>query len=122
MKENSSNAVFDNLYDFYSENKSWIHEYLDMATIFNTDMVERTVSLYDLDTILENCTVLILTANSVEQNILTHKLYEEINANPANASKKKLREIYADNCVYQIAEDIKVVHIHPNSASSFTVE
>lgn len=122
MKENSSNAVFDNLYDFYSENKSWIHEYLDMATIFNTDMVERTVSLYDLDTILENCTVLILTANSVEQNILTHKLYEEINANPANASKKKLREIYADNCVYQIAEDIKVVHIHPNSASSFTVD
>ena len=122
MKGNNQipSEVMKDLYDFLLNNGNWITQYADYATEFNTDMVERKLSSIDLDDMLEDCTVLILTANAVEQNILTVKLYNEVNANINN--KKKLSEIYADDCVYQFASirNINIVHMHPNSTASYT--
>lgn len=86
---------------------------------FDANIVNRTISLNALNDMLEECSVPILTANAVEQNILTQKLYNEVNANLNN--RQKLAEIYVDGCVYQFASinNIKIVHMHPNSTSSF---
>lgn len=123
MEDNSQVEldVFKELCRFYESSKWWITNYSDYASKFNTDMVERRISFRDLNDMLGNCTVLILTANPIEQNILTYKLYQEINANTSN--EEKLCEIYADGCVYQFAtiRNVNIVHIHPNSTSSFTV-
>lgn len=123
MEENNQmeSEVLKELCIFYDDSKEWIEDYSDYAIKFNTEMVERKLSFSDLDGMLEDYTVLILTANSIEQNILTCKLYYEMNADVAN--KEKLREIYADGCVYQFAtiRNINIVHMHPNSTSSFTV-
>ena len=123
MKENDQmeSEVLKELCRFYDDSKGWIGDYSDYAIKFNTEMVERKLSFSDLNGVLEDCTVLILTANPIEQNILTCKLYYEMNADVVN--KEKLREIYADGCVYQFAtiRNINIVHMHPNSTSSFTV-
>lgn len=123
MEENNQmeSEVLKELCRFYDDSKEWIEDYSAYAIKFNTEMVERKLSFSDLDGMLEDYTVLILTANSIEQNILTCKLYYEMNADVAN--NEKLREIYADGCVYQFAtiRNINIVHMHPNSTSSFTV-
>ncbi len=107
------------LYAFWEKYGDWITKYAEFATVFNTNIVKRSVSESDLNAMLEECSILILTANAVEQNILTQKLYNEMNAR--ENSKQKLAEIYADGCVYQFAtiNNIKIVHMHPNSTSSF---
>lgn len=123
MEENNQmeSEVLEELCRFYESSKGWITNYFEYASKFNTEMVERKLSFSDLNGMLEEYTVLILTANPIEQNILTCKLYQEINANVSN--KEKLCEIYADDCVYQFAtiRNVKIVHMHPNSTSSFTV-
>lgn len=121
MEENIVHSeVKKNLSSFYVTSQDWLNKYEDIATNFDTELVERKDSFRDLDGILEDYTVLVLTANSVEQNILTQKLYQEVNAGSKNP--KKLSEIYADGCVYQFApiQNVNIVHIHPNSTSSFT--
>lgn len=122
MEENNQmeSEVLKDLCRFYEDNKEWITNYSDYATKFDTDMVERKLSFSDLDGMLEDCTVLILTANPIEQNILTCKLYQEMNDGAAN--EERLCEIYADDCVYQFATigEINIVHMHPNSTASFT--
>lgn len=124
MKDNSQmeNEVFEELFRFYESSKEWITNYSDYASKFNTEMVDRKLSFSDLNGMLEDYTVLILTANPIEQNILTRKLYQEFNANNIK-SNEKLCEIYADGCVYQFAtvRNVKIVHIHPDSPASFTV-
>ena len=123
MEENNQmeSEVLKELCRFYDESKEWITNYSNYAIKFNTEMVERKLSFSDLDGMLEDYAVLILTANPIEQNILTCKLYQEMNADASN--KEKLCEIYADGCVYQFAivRNVKIVHMHPNSTSSFTV-
>ncbi len=122
MEENSQmeSEVLEELCRFYESTKEWITDYSDYASKFCTEMVERKLSFSDLNGMLEDYTVLILTANPIEQNILTCKLYKEINSNVTN--KEKLCEIYADGCVYQFAtvRNVKIVHMNPNSTSSFT--
>ncbi len=123
MKENSqkTSEVMKDLYDFLLKNGDWITQYNNHATVFNVNLVKRNISYSDLNDMLEDCAVLILTANAVEQNIVTEKLYNEVNATINN--EKKLSEIYKtdDGCVYQFAsiQNIKIVHIHPNSTGSF---
>lgn len=123
MEENRQmeSEVLEELCRFYESSKEWITDYSDYASKFCTEMVERNLSFSDLNGVLEDYSVLILTANPIEQNILTRKLYQESNINVTN--KEKLCEIYADGCVYQFAtvQNVKIVHIHPNSTSSFTV-
>ncbi len=122
MEENSrmESEVLEEICRFYESNKDWLTDYSDYASKFCTELVERKLSLGELNSKLEDYTVLILTANSIEQNILTRKLYKETNANVTN--KDKLCEIYADGCVYQFAtvRNVKIVHMHPNRPSSFT--
>jgi len=120
---NDESIILQQLCKFYENSREWILEYKDYAKKFSTEMVERKLSIIDLNDSLSDCTVLILTANSVEQNILTRKLYQEVNANKATANEEKLVEIYADGCIYQFAyiQNIKIVHMHPNSTSSFTL-
>lgn len=126
MKENNQKIpeVRKALYGFLVNNGNWITQYADHATEFNADMVKRNISSSDLDDMLEDCAVLILTANEVEQNIVTAKLYNEVNASIKN--ERKLSEIYEtdDGCVYQFASirNINIVHMHPNSTASFTSE
>ncbi len=123
MEKNSQmeSEVLEELCRFYESSRKWITNYSDYANKFCTEMVERKLSFSDLNGMLEDYTVLILTANSIEQNILTRKLYQEINTNATR--EKKLCEIYADGCVYQFAavRNVKIVHMHPDSTSSFTV-
>ena len=73
MEENNQmeSEVLKELCIFYDDSKEWIEDYSDYAIKFNTEMVERKLSFSDLDGMLEDYTVLILTANSIEQNILT---------------------------------------------------
>lgn len=124
MKENNlkTTEVMKALYGFLLNNRNWITQYADYATVFNTDKVERKISFSDLDDMLEDCAVLILTANEVEQNIVTAKLYNEVNDSINN--EKKLSERYetGDGCVYQFASiwNINIVHMHPNSTASYT--
>lgn len=123
MEENNQikSEVLEELCTFYTSSRKWITDYSNYANTFNTEMVERKLSFSDLNGMLEDYTVLILTANSVEQNILTCKLYKEVNSN--DTKKKKLCEIYVDGCVYQFAtvRNVNIVHMHPSSTSSFTV-
>lgn len=123
MEENRqmTSEVLKQLCRFYDNSREWLTNYADYALRFNTDLIERTVSFNDLDGMLNDYTVLVLTANPIEQNILTYKLYQEVNANAIN--KVKLRGIYADGCVYQFAsiQNVNIVHMHPNSTSSFTI-
>lgn len=111
--------IVDQLWEFFKNNWDWLQDYKDYADKFNTDMIERKMDV-SLNNELENCSVLILTANAVEQNILTCKLYREANGNKKVATK--LTEIVVDGCVYQFAtvQGLKIVHIHPYSTSSFT--
>lgn len=120
-KDKMESTVFIQLYNFYKRNKEWLVKYAPLATKFDAEMVERKVSFNDLNGMLEDYTVLILTANSVEQNILTRKLYQEVNSDGTH--KKRLPEIYVDGCVYQFAsvQNINIVHMHPNSTSSFPI-
>lgn len=116
----TSSDVLIAMHSFYKESKLWITRYARYALDFNADIVERSLHYYDLDKTLNECSVLILTANKIEQNILTYKLYQEINRDSGGGVR--LKEIYADGCVYQFAtiQEINIVHIHPNSTSSFT--
>ena len=122
MEENSqkTSEVMKNLCGFLLNNGNWITKYADYAEGFNADMVERNISSSDLDDMIEDCTVLILTANEVEQNIVTAKLYNEVNASVNNGTK--LSERYENGCVYQFASiwNINIVHMHPNSTASNT--
>lgn len=124
MKENSqkTSEVMKDLYGFLLNNGNWITKYADYAKEFNADMVKRNISPSDLDDMLEDCAVLILTANEVEQNIVTAKLHNEVNASVNN--EKKLSERYEteDGCVYQFASiwNINIVHMYPNSTASHT--
>lgn len=119
-KIQNESAIIRELCQFYEANKGWLTEYKLLAKNFDCDKVERKLTFDDLDYALQECTILVLTANSVEQNILTQKLYKETNAN--FVAPIKLSEVYADGCVYQIAKlkNINIVHIHPNSKASFT--
>ncbi len=47
--------------------KKWITNYFDYASKFNTEMVERKLSFSDLNGMLEDYTVLILTANQLNK-------------------------------------------------------
>lgn len=117
-----TSEIMKSLYGFLLNNGDWITRYADYAEEFNTDIVERKISASDLKDMLEDCVVLILTANDVEQNIVTAKLHKEVNANVNN--KIKLCERYEadDGCVYQFASirNINIVHMHPNSTASYT--
>ena len=119
--ENQEEAIIvAKLWEFFNDNWDWLIKYKEYAEKFNTDMVERKTDI-SLNNELENCSILVLTANSVEQNILTCKLHQEINANKKVAGGK-LIETVVDGCVYQFAtvQNIKIVHMHPYSTSSFT--
>ena len=118
--ERKRSDVVKELFRFYDANRDWIIDYNDFAKKFDDDIIERNISIIDLNNKLDSCSVLILTANPVEQNILTQKLYNEVNRN--RQKKERLYEIYADGCVYQFAniDNIEIVHMHPNSTSSFT--
>ena len=71
MEENDQmkSEVLLELCRFYENSKKWITNYFDYASKFNTEMVERKLSFSDLNGMLEDYTVLILTANPIEQNI-----------------------------------------------------
>lgn len=114
--------VLKNLCDFYDKNKNWISEYKKYADEFNTELVERNIQFNNLNAMLEKCNILVLTANKIEQNVFTYKLYNEVNAN--STKKVKLREIHANNCVYQFASirNINIVHMHPQNMASYTKE
>lgn len=118
MEGYGTNAFF-NMKDFWTRNKEWILKYEEKATNFDTEMVERI--MYDeLNGKLQDCSVLILTASQVEQNILTRKLYEESNKDKEN--KSRMEEICIGKYVYQFARisNINIVHLHPHTQSSFT--
>ncbi len=116
--------VLKNLSVFYNNNREWIMEYSEYGRKFNPEMVARDTLDTELPEMLDDCDIIILIANSVEQNILTCKLYFEINK--SEKMTQKLHEIYLEdcNCVYQFATiyNVKIVHIHPNSTASFTAD
>ena len=115
-----NNPVAENLRTFYQENKDWLFDYAPFAKVFNPELIER-VSLSELNSKLRESSILILSANSVEQNIITRKLYADANKN--NAVAERLQEIYieGEQCIYQFAkiDKIGIVHIHPGSVGSF---
>lgn len=123
-KENmpKNSEVFDDLYDFYDKSKDWIMDYAEYANKFDTRLVWRRTdadvrSIYDS---FGSSTILVLTANAVEQNILTHKLYDECFRDAIN--KTELPEISIDGFVYQFScvSNVRIVHLHPTSTSSYT--
>lgn len=124
MKDNNqkTSEVMKDLYGFLVDNGNWITQYADFAEEFKAEMVERNISYSDLDDMLEDCDVLILTANDVEQNIVTVKLHNEINTSVNNEMKLSERYATKDGCVYQFASirNINIVHMHPNDTASFT--
>ena len=128
MLENTDmNArVYHTLRNFYRDNKQWIFQYYDFAIEYNAEMVIRNIPPEELNVMLTDCKVLILTANSVEQNIVTRKLYEEMNQGKGfEYERSQLREAFVDDiCVYQFSKvnDINIVHIHPGEMGSFTKE
>lgn len=119
-KEQTKTEVFWNLLNFYYNNKEWITKYGRISTNFDTDMVKRDILIDELNSKLEECSILILTANQVEQNILTKKLYKEVNKD--GIYENKMKEIAIGNYVYQFAtiSGINIVHLHPDTQSSFT--
>lgn len=112
--------VINYLSNFYKNHKEDILEYKEYACSFPTEYVERIGETVILDSLFEKTKILIMTANAVEQNILTHKLYNEVNRKGEN---KKLHEMSVNGFVYQFAsvDEIEIVHMHPISVSSFTI-
>ncbi len=123
MEDNNQmeSEVLEDLCKFYERNRGWITNYSDYINTNVTELINRELPPSNLNGMLEDCTVLILTATPIEQTILTYKLYHETNANTNN--NVRLHEISADGCVYQFAtvRKLKVVHMHPSSAASYTV-
>lgn len=123
VKENTQrkSEIFEDLYDFYDKCKDWIMDYADYANKFDAGLVQResVSSLRNIYDILGYRTVLVLTANSVEQNILTRKLYDEQCAGAVN--KVQLSEISIKGFVYQFANvgNVRIVHLHTKRTSSY---
>ena len=110
--------VQDNLQGFWNANReTLIEEYGPMVDKFPDELTEFVPDQGEFLQELRQCHLLLLTANQVENRMVTHLLYQYGN-------KRKLRWRDFENCVYRLTKigTIKVAHLVPLNTGSFSRE
>lgn len=110
--------VQNNLQSFWNENRSTlIEKYGPMADKFPDELTEFVPNQGEFLQELRQCHLLLLTANQVENRMVTHLLYQYGN-------RKKLRWRDYEKCVYRLTKigSIKVAHLVPLNTGSFSRE
>lgn len=115
-KNQEFNTVLANLKNFWDNNGTQtVHSFINDISAWPEDVEDTNFTVSDLKSNLTDDSILVLTANQVEANIMVRLLYRE-------SGNKKLSAIVADGCWYRFGSigGHKIVHIQPQDTSSFT--
>ena len=107
--------VIDNLRDFWEKHGEDVLEGYKMVTEWPADFENRDISSsFTFFNKLKKCSVLVLTANQIEANMMVRLL--------SGNETQKLDTLIADDCEYRIGEldGIGIVHLQPQDMASFT--
>lgn len=95
---------------------------------FPHDLCSNERKTYELNSYLQKCKILIVTANSVEQSVVTHCLAGRLEESSCKTSFELVDRFVADGYNYQIATcrlkngmgDVQFAHLHAADISSNT--
>ena len=110
-------CVVKNLVKFWElSGERTLAEYQDKVKVWPSNAEDREITASDFHDHFTSAQVLVLTANSIESNLLVRLLFQE--------TGYPLPTFVADNCVYRfgIISGLNVVHLQPQSISSHTKE
>lgn len=106
--------VLNNLESFWREHGPQILNDYDKIKEWPSEFEDRNITSFEFRKQLKKCSVLVLTANQIEANMMVRLLSE-------NGEKKLLTKV-VDKCIYRIGviDDVNIAYLQPLEMASFT--
>lgn len=118
-------SIKNNVFEFYANNFNKCNEEYDVAMDPKIDGIyEQIKSLKDINVIFSKTSVVLLTANKYERNILHQKIFKIKNKKIKQFEIELLTNISRYNRVnayYFEYENYSILHIHANVTGSYTI-